>query len=469
MRRQLLIAGVLCVVAVGAAVVVKAPWHKSAAQSQDAPAAPADINPTVDDCNITPPDTPITPALLTSGLPCNSTQIPPFTLDGLQHGFDYYSWLTFLALNAPAEGGKPIGEGPGPGGDALTIWEQWKEISDVMLAGGKEPQPWGSPNVIPPACQGIGEPGMPVLSMVGKTVNVLTAFDQPFKTGPLIDQNGRYARFAINMNQPMFEYILTNTLYSKQGQEAFDAAIDFPVGQVAQGTTGTIGAIMVKSSWRVLTANEDRSTFHGIEALVYTPPSENPKIEESCEKQTLGMVGLHIGHKTSTDPQWLWSTFEHVRNVPTVADVDAGKASGAYNFYDAGCSAQDCPVNEPPPRPWNPDVQPFPGGYKSQIARVIPVTQEAADLNTGFQAILKGTVWENYELISTQWPTNADSKTDPTGAPAPTYLANATLESYIQGRVPGSSSNCIACHNNATTLHVPATPSDFTYILQSAQ
>jgi hypothetical protein len=427
------------------------------------------INPTVTTCNITPPNTPITPALLTSGLPCAATLIPPFTLDGLQQGFDYYSWLTFLALNAPASGGKPIGQGPLPGGDAPTIWEGWKEISDVMLPGGATPQPWGSPGVIPLACQGLAPAGTPLLKMVGKTPNVLSAFDQPFKTGPIIDQNGFYARFAINMNQPMFEYIVTNTLYSKQGQGQFNGAVAFPPGQVTSGTTGTIGAIMVKSSWRVLGAGDNRSTFHAMDALVYTAPLVNPKIDASCSKQTLGMVGLHIGHKTTDEPQWLWSTFEHVRNVPTVADISSGKASGTYNFYNAACSAQQCPVNEPPPKPWNPNVQPFPNGFKSQIARVIPVTTEVANLNTGFQAILSGTVWANYMLVSTQWPTNAASKVDPTGAPAPTYLANSTLESYIQGTVPGSSSNCIACHNNATTLHVPATPSDFTYILQSAQ
>ncbi len=338
-----------------------------------------------------------------------------------------------------------------------------------MLPGGKPPAPWGSPGVIPPACQGLAPAGTAVVKMVGKTPNVLTAFDQPFKTGPIIDQNGFYARFAINMNQPMFEYIVPNNLYSKQGQGQFSGTVAFPPGQVTGGTTGTIGAIMIKSSWRILNSSDNRSQFHSMDALVYTAPSVNPKIDESCKKQTLGMVGLHIGHKTADEPQGLWSTFEHVRNVPTTADIASGKAAGKYNFYNAACSAQACPVNEPPPKLWNPNVQPFPGGFKSQIARVIPITQEVMDLNIGFQGILKGTVWANYELVSTQWPTNATSKTDPTGAPAPTYLANSTLESYIQGKVPGSSSNCIACHNNATTLHVPATPSDFTYILQSAQ
>ena len=58
--------------------------------------------PPPDACNVTTPTTAITPALLSSGLPCAGTITAPFTLDNIQHGFDYYSWLTFLALNAPS-------------------------------------------------------------------------------------------------------------------------------------------------------------------------------------------------------------------------------------------------------------------------------------------------------------------------------------------------------------------------------
>jgi hypothetical protein len=92
----------------------------------------------------------------------------------------------------------------------------------------------------------------------------------------------------------------------------------------------------------------------------------------------------------------------------------------------------------------------------------------AAARNADAQKQLKGvnpkSVWQNYELISTMWPTDPKQ---PFGAPAPTFLANTTLETYIQGTVPNVSSNCIECHNNAT-MTVPV-PSDFTYVLQRAQ
>jgi len=35
-----------------------------------------------------------------------------------------------------------------------------------------------------------------------------------------------------------------------------------------------------------------------------------------CAKADIALVGLHIMIKTHYRPQWLWSTFEQVDNVP---------------------------------------------------------------------------------------------------------------------------------------------------------
>lgn len=427
------------------------------------------VNPVVNNCNTTQPG-PVTPALLRSGLPCAAQIVKPFTLDNIQHGFDFYSWLTFLALNAPAGTNQPIGKGAMPGGDAPADWEHWKEISDVMLAGGEQPGQWNSPRVIPKACQGLSGPGRDkVVRMVGKTPDLLAETNQPFDTGPLIDQNGSYVRYEILVNKPMYEYILQNHLYSKAGQASFTQLVDFPAGKDInkQQRQGTVGGIMVKAAWKVLGPNDKVTDFHTANALLYTPPVPEQGIAESCVKGTLGLVGLHVAHKTANDPQWLWSTFEHKANAPSDDDVAAGRLLAKYNFYDAKCPASKCAVNEPPPRPWNPNIQPFPNDFHSQITRVIPITEDVARMNRDFQGLLANTVWQNYELVSTQWPANATSKTDPTGDPAPVFLANTTMETYIQGRVPLSSSSCMACHGNATTT--AGRTSDFTFILERAK
>ncbi len=129
-----------------------APKSRAKTLAVTAPAIPVSesIDPSISNCNVTPPNTPVTTALLTSGTPCQPTLVAPFDLDNLQHGFDYYSWLTFIALNAPSEG-----VAPAPGPDADTQWQQWREVSDLMLPGGAQPGPWDAPRVVPDACKGI--------------------------------------------------------------------------------------------------------------------------------------------------------------------------------------------------------------------------------------------------------------------------------------------------------------------------
>ena len=80
--------------------------------------------------------TPITRDLLVSGQPCqqnvSTTGLvasgPGPGMANLQRGFDFYSWLTFIAMNSPADG-KAIGQGPRPGGDARPNGRTCKTIA----------------------------------------------------------------------------------------------------------------------------------------------------------------------------------------------------------------------------------------------------------------------------------------------------------------------------------------------------
>jgi hypothetical protein len=463
------------------------------------------LNPPVANCNVTPDTnalnkappppakveaTPITADLLTSGQPCqqkvNTFGLADNPMANLQRGFDFYSWLTFIAMNSPADG-KVIGKGQGSGGDAMTMWEDLKNyrpLANVMLKDGAKPE-WGT-RIVPEECKKLDGPGK-IVFQLGEE-----AFNQPFRSGPLIDQDGHFALFDILMNHPMFDYIVEHNLYSKAGQEKANESdktefpfgrIEFPIGNnpgkdsKGNDIPGRMGAIMLKVSYRILDPEKDKSLlgqFHTSDALIYFPGPPATKTGPACVQKKLGLIGFHVGHKTNFAPQWVWTSFEHVSNVPDAADVASGHLLPRYNFFSAACR-KDCPaVNDTPPQPWDPDITlKFSGNYKSQVIRekMVPsfILKEVADLNKSFRGILKGTVWENYMLLATQWPSDHASKTDPLGAPAPTYLANSTLETYSQGRVPLASSSCMACHGNATTHHLPATASDFTFILEKAQ
>jgi hypothetical protein len=470
--------------ALGAASVCMLGWQACAQEPASDPAA-AD-NPVVANCNMTPdttPDshdpnkrlaTPIDSKLLTLGQPCQqvvSTKgLTTDALANMQRGFDFYSWLTFIALNSPADG-KTIGHGPRSSGDAVTKWEvlgNYRPLAAVMLEKGAKPA-WGT-RIVPELCKPLDGPDKIVLQL-GEA-----AWNQPFKTGPLIDQNGNYALFDILINQPMFDFVANNGLYSKQGQERFDSDIKFPIGMnPADGKPGRMGAVMLKVSWHVLDPGKDKAAyrqFHTADALIYFPGPPATKTGPACVAKTLGLIGFHIGHKTRFAPQWVWSSFEHVKNAPTEKQVAARDLQPPYTFYNAACPR--CTSNNTPPSPWDPPASlKFHSSDKSQVVRstILPdsVAKEVDDLNRSFRNLLKGTVWENYMLITTQWPSNAGSKTDCNGAPMPTFLANTTLETYSQGQVPLASSSCMACHGNATTRHVPAVASDFTFILEKAQ
>ncbi len=113
-----------------------------------APGGGKDINPPVANCSLTTdtiPDpndpkkriaTPITAQLLTTGLPCQQSVstnglLANNPLGNLQRGFDFYSWLTFIALNSPADG-KTIGQGPRPAATRRLNGKRWR-ITDRLL------------------------------------------------------------------------------------------------------------------------------------------------------------------------------------------------------------------------------------------------------------------------------------------------------------------------------------------------
>ncbi|WP_321379836.1 hypothetical protein [Rhizobium sp.] len=422
------------------------------------------------------------PPALSALLPCDVPTKSDNSSDEIQQSFDTFSWQSFVALNWPQDG-QTIGKGNGPGGDAPASWAGWMDALTMM---NPNPPAWGTKAPLPAACQRLSDSASaqtPVLSSIGKTMDLLTADNQPFNTGPLIDQNGNYTRFQILINKPMYDFIIDNHLNTKAGQAAYvptqtppnrtSPTMNFPGGfqsgpssmtQPVATAPGYEGAIMLKTAFKLLGANDDPAKFHTIKAFVYTAGA-TPQ-QDICSLQTVGMVGMHIGNKVQRFPQWVWSTFEHVRNDPSVDDIAAGNVKGPYNYYNPACSAASCPPNQPPPRPWNPAVQPFPGGYKTQVVRLIPINESYKRINTQWQAPLANTVWANYELIGTQWPTQQDNQGNPTGFPFPRFMANTTMETYIQGTVPQSSSSCIACHNNA--VDTAGHPSDFTFVLERA-
>lgn len=393
-------------------------------------------------------------------LPPLSAQIP-FDVDdsevsGLhqqQYLFDAFSWQTFIAANWPrwSEGSADLSRVIGQGGDHPTVWEAWLQDYDILVPPGETPPAWSAGPLPPPAnCRENSPDPLIRAGHVTKAPDLASAFIEPDGHGPLIDQHRRYVRYQISVNQAMYDYIRSNDLYSAEGL-AEAGSIEFPEGSIPKKT---VGAISLKAAWKILDSSESPARFHTSRVFVY-----DPKDPTDCRIETVALVGLHFSHKTVGAPQWIWSTFEHVDNAPT----KGVNSNQHYSFFDPHCPLAECPLNTHLLPPWDPGGE----GMPTQVERVVPIASGTQALNVRYQALLRSvdptSVWANYQLVGTQRPRQPNSPGFPLGAPWPTFLANTTMETFIQGEIPGTSSSCTGCHNRATTQR--GKPTDFSYLL----
>ena len=101
-----------------------------------------------------------------------------------------------------------------------------------------------------------------------------------------------------------------------------------------------------------------------------------------------------------------------------------------------------------------------------QVIRSKKIAASTRKTNEDYRALLKGTVWENYALVMTQWPKFPQPEEE-NGAPFPgpftgpdpmTNIANTTMETYFQ---KSASTSCMNCHDAARRKG-----SDFVWFLQ---
>jgi hypothetical protein len=282
---------------------------------------------------------------------------------------------------------------------------------------------------------------------------------------PVVDQAGNYVVYEVRINLDEYTYIFDNQLYDATIQAK--ATIDFPA---SASQFGPVGAMEIKGAWRVFPPNISASImarYFTMPGLIFIPAQFSDTGADLCLNATLGLVGMHIIHKTGTRPQWIWSTFEQIDNVP-------GENGGAVSptFNNPNDPPPVCPTiiaPEPPylwqanqPHAVTQNAVPQPS---TQVVRCIPI-QASADLNQAWQNALKAvnpaSPWQYYQLVSTQWPLTP-TDTDNNGDPVPPQLANTVLETYLQQ----NNFSCINCH--ATALGTGNQSADFSFMLSLAQ
>jgi hypothetical protein len=387
-------------------------------------------------------------------------QQPPFTIpDGnvpsAQRLFDIFAWQSFLALNWPANpDGMPDKSKTLADSTAPRVWEGFAEISQVFRENGAPPLPWkdavraswsnrtfwmhGMGEGTPP-----DEPNKPG----GINPPLLDESLQAF-TGPMIDQQGKWVRYQVALNQVEFDYLVENKLYNLDGQAAFTSRneIDFPANQ---GKTKH-GAMEIKMAWKQMSDQDDRARFFVRHAKVI--PLTGKPFEAD-----FGLVGMHVSVRTESSPTWIWATFEHVDNV-AVNDLEKG-ANGKPlrpTFFNPDYPAKPVNIlaakNSAPVKQYNPATGKDDGPEvftswdeskttdPTQTLMVLPVAKATNALNAEVRGQLKGlgSVFQYYELIGTQWPVAPSFPAFPSGVAAQPdgRLLPSSTES-IQFKIPG--------------------------------
>jgi hypothetical protein len=358
--------------------------------------------------------------------------------------FDDFSWREFIALTWPVSVGtrapyprglpdikKKYGDVSVPG-----VWETWKADYELFLPEGAAPADWKS-FATPSPCDA-SSTLVPYEKVLG-SFNRYHGFNQASMTdlaGPLVSQNRQYVRYETRINQAEYKYITQpgsphpGPLYllkNLPGNGSANPALNFPSGSVE-----------VKASWRVMTGVPDkqRKRYYLTRAKVLDP------VSGTCTLTDVGLIGLHIVNKTPSFPQWVWSTFEHVDNVPALPGESApGEAPYSLNDNDPKTppSAMGQPISQ-----CNPPVKdPAP----TQVVRQRPIAASTQLTNQAYRQAkgVKGTVWENYQLVLTQWPVGSTDTFPSVAQPQPqTNTANVATETWVQD---STATSCMGCHS----------------------
>jgi hypothetical protein len=388
------------------------------------------------------PDRPIH-TLTSSSIP-SDVCIPDGFIDVPVTYFDEYSWRAFLAMVWPAAQGrrgapdtqKSVAS-PGP-----RVFETFKSLWEVFHQDGSAPGDFQTYDKgVHNACNVQPRFGDLVLASFSGIADIGQAGNGEL-TAPLAAQNGRYVRYQTLYNQTAFDFIVRNRYYLRANLPKVPSprpatpVMEFPMGSV-----------IVKAAWLDMTgfSPEQVKRYYTRSAVLRVAGGD------ACERVTVGLVGLHIIQKTPSRPQWIWSSYEQIDNVPPSRFGDPVK----FTFHDSGKSAMPAtnplslePLAREPVTPFNVE-RPF-------FAKVHPKTELT---NYQYQELLKATVWQYYGIVTTQWPRlegnqalpvpaslNGDITNTFPGAGAFSAYANTSMETFDQGR---PQLGCMSCHNQA--------------------
>lgn len=222
---------------------------------------------------------------------CPVNQYPLANVAGALADPDAHAWQLFIALNRPADLGKPRGTPDlqkRTGDQGKVVWETWKLArTEVFKEDGRDPGEWDT------------------------AANTAVKLVDPSKTsivmGRLAPRSQRErilfdpgeTNNETRMNCETYKFVVENELYNIEGQESFMTRMD----QAGKPTKFPLQSMEVKASWREFTPAEATTD---LPKRYYTFTDENKKL--------WGLATLHI--VTKDIPNWFWTSFRQ-KDGPT--------------------------------------------------------------------------------------------------------------------------------------------------------
>lgn len=418
------------------------------------------------------------------GVDFNAT-MPTDTYIFNQEVANCFAWKEFVALNWPTDGTTNFGS---PNDYTPVAWENYMEKEVLFPENGAAPPAWGSKNPMLKK----GAQHKRVLMHASKftnfndTITVTETGQAAPGKGPnwLGAFNGTNLWYEVLVNKDEYDYITDSNhkFYNADNQLKWvqeGNTIEFPKGDA---DTNTVGAMEIKAAWMELLPDSkvDKTRYKISEAVVLDPTTGTPRNTQ------VALVGLHVIHKTKSQPTWVWATFEHVDNAPTAGTTP----NGFYNLFATDCTdkTMDIPaaysatgkaeevtiscdsLNVSPPYYLGLNG---PKPVQQQVQKKTPLG-DVMKTNIVMQEAIKKyyptSVFQHYQLVNVIWSTGPIlDKEQPTETPLllkgmqpPSKLANASMETYLQD------SRCTDCHQFGTIAGSNTYPSDFSFVLSAA-
>ena len=342
--------------------------------------------------------------LVADGIPLDD-ELCPDGVRGLK-SFAHMAWQTFKMLVGPASmatgsRGEPDKAREITAMSGPRVFETYKSDWEILPVRAAKQQDWGTYPSEAAVCKGYtpAKPGrLPDGSLVIASLTKFASVTQPDTPGAppgvghlLIAQNDSLVRYLAAFNENAFNLI------RKLDQSAdFDPSEDDPIDGKTKADDGTI---TIKSAWiEIKDSKPDPSKIYHRSAWVQDPSTGE------CREATVGLVGLHIVHKTQSSQQWIWASFEHVQNAPLRGEPPTGftfnNGSGVAMPTSAPPNTQ---ITKPPTGPW---VVPPP----YNVERLHEIAPDIQTVNGIWQQAFKGSVWSNYQLVVVQWPELAQAR-----------------------------------------------------------